>query len=306
MELERRSNALPFVTIGVCVRNCTSTIREAIESIMAQDYPHELMEVIFVDDGSKDNTLSIIKEYASKMDMKVKIFHHEWKGLGPSRNVVIKNASGKYILWVDGDMIIPKDHVNKQVEFMEENPKVGIGKASYNIYNQNNLVSFLEDVGYIAVDYKYRGEVDAARGLGTGGSIYRVEAIKEIGGFDEYVNGACEDTEVEFRIQRAGWKLYKATPAHFYERRRKNWADLWKEYVWIGYGGYRVYQKNKKVFNLLKLTPLAGFIAGAWYSTIAYKVTLRKIVFLLPLQYAFKRIAWCYGFMKGQMRKLTL
>ncbi|MEM5867131.1 MAG: glycosyltransferase [Candidatus Aenigmatarchaeota archaeon] len=43
-----------------------------------------------------------------------------------SINVVVKNASGKYIIWVDCDMILPKDHVQKQVEFMEQNPKVGI------------------------------------------------------------------------------------------------------------------------------------------------------------------------------------
>jgi glycosyltransferase involved in cell wall biosynthesis len=69
--------------LAVCVRNCSSTVGKAIESILTQDYPHELMEVIFVDDGSEDETLSIIKDYASKMDMKVKIFrHHEWRGLG--------------------------------------------------------------------------------------------------------------------------------------------------------------------------------------------------------------------------------
>lgn len=95
------------------MRNGASTLREAIESVMAQDYPHELMEVIFVDDGSTDDTLSIIKDYASKMDMKVKIFHHKWKGLGYSRNVILKNSSCKYIVWVDGDIVIPPNYVKK-------------------------------------------------------------------------------------------------------------------------------------------------------------------------------------------------
>jgi len=82
----------PKVTIGICVRNGAFTLREAIESVMIQDYPHELMEVIFVDDGSTDDTLSIINDYALKMDMKVKVFHHKWKGLGYSRNVIVNNA----------------------------------------------------------------------------------------------------------------------------------------------------------------------------------------------------------------------
>ena len=85
----------PKVTVGICVRNGASAIGEVIESVMAQGYPHELIEVIFVDDGSTDNTLSLINNYAAKMDMKVKVFHHQWKGLGASRNVVVNNPERK-------------------------------------------------------------------------------------------------------------------------------------------------------------------------------------------------------------------
>lgn len=291
----------PRVTIGVCVRNSVSTICEAIESIIDQDYPHELMEVIFVDDGSEDNTLSIVNSYAPKMDMQMKVFHHEWKGLGPSRNVVVENARGDYIIWVDGDMILPRDHVRKQVEFMEQNSTVGVAKARYGINPQNNLVGVLEDIGYLAVDFKYGGKVIGSRALGTGGSIYRVKAVRQVGGFDDYITGAGEDLDAEYRIRTAGWLLYRATSALFYERRRKTWKDLWKEGFWHGYGGHYALRKDKGIFALCKMNPLAGFLAGAWYANIAYKVTHRKIVFLLPLQYAFKRIAWCFGFVKGQI-----
>jgi glycosyltransferase involved in cell wall biosynthesis len=293
-----------IVTIGVCVRNCSSTVGKAIESIMAQDYPHKLIEVIFVDDGSEDETLSIIKEYESKMDMKVKIFHHEWRGLGFSRNVVVKNASGKYIVWVDGDMILPKNHVSKQVEFMEYNPKVGIGKARYEIYEHSNLVSLLEDAGYIAVDHKYKGETDASRALGTGGSIYRVEAIRDVGGFDDRISGAGEDADVECRVRNTGWVLYRATPAVFYERRRKTWKDLWAECFWHGYNEDYILRKNRKTFIIFGMTPVGGLVLGALYSTIAYKIIQRKIVFLLPVNLMFKRIAWFLGFIKGAIDQL--
>jgi len=291
----------PKVTIGVCVKNAEATIKDAIGSILVQDFPHELMEVIFVDDGSEDKTLSIIKSYVPKMDMQVNVFHHKWKGLGPSRNVVVNNASGDYIIWVDGDMILPRDHVRKQVEFMEQNPAVGVAKARYGIYPQENLVGALEDIGYVAVDFKYEGEVADSRAMGTGGSIYRVKAIRQVGGFDNYISGVGEDADAEYKIRNAGWILYRAAPALFYERRRKTWKDLWREGFWHGYGGYYVFRKNRDIIALYKMVPLAGFVAGVWYSIIAYKLLRRRWVFLLPIQYTFKRTAWFFGFIKGQI-----
>ena len=186
---------------------------------------------------------------------------------------------------------------------MEQNPTVGVAKARYGIYPQKNLVGALEDIGYLAVDFKYGGEVTASRALGTGGSIYRVKAIRQVGGFDDYISGVGEDLDAEYRIRNAGWMLYRATPALSYERRRKTWKDLWKEGFWHGYGGHYLLRKGKGIFTLYKMNPVAGFLAGAWYSTIAYKITHRKIVFLLPLQYTFKRMAWCFGFIRGQIEE---
>lgn len=292
------------VTVGVCVRNSADTIREAIESIMQQDFPHEQMEVIFVDDGSVDDTLKIIDGYVSRMDLKVKVFHHEWKGLGASRNVVVDNAQGSYIIWVDGDMILPKDHVRKQVEFIERNPNVGIAKARYGILYGENLVGFLENIGYVAVDRMYGGK-PTSRTLGTGGSIYRVESVREVGGFDDNISGVGEDSELESRVRKAGWLLCLASPAVFYERRRASLVAVWHEGFWHGHGGHYVYRKSNRMFSLYKLTPLASFVIGAWYATIAYRIAGRKSVFLLPFQYTFKRVAWTLGFIKGQLESLN-
>ena len=63
----------PEVTLGVCVRNCEGYIEEAIGSIINQDFPHELMEMIFVDDGSEDDTLSIIHKSTLMIDIPVSI-----------------------------------------------------------------------------------------------------------------------------------------------------------------------------------------------------------------------------------------
>lgn len=57
-------------TIGMCARNCEKMLRDSIDSIIRQDFPHEQMQIIFVDDGSEDRTPQIISEYVSKIDIK--------------------------------------------------------------------------------------------------------------------------------------------------------------------------------------------------------------------------------------------
>ena len=287
----------PKVTIGICVKNCEAYIKEVIESVINQDFPHELMEVIFVDDGSEDTTLSVILDSISGMDIKTKVFHHKWKGLGPSRNVVVDNAEGKYIVWVDCDNLLPKDHVRKQVKFMEQNPTVGIAAGKFRSRPENNIISTLESIEW-TVNYYQSGNKAILNPLGHfcgggGGSIYRVEAIRQAGGFDDHIKGAGEDFDAECRVTKAGWSLYFVTEAEFYHRCKKTWKALWRENCWYGYGGHYLSYKKIKAF-----APTAVLI-GLRYLFVGYKLTHRKVVFLFPLQQAFKKIAWCFGFAKA-------
>ena len=183
---------------------------------------------------------------------------------------------------------------------MEKNPKVGIAKAKYANHPEENLVGFLENVAYQAVDFKYGGITN--RGLGTGGSIYRTYAIKQAGGFDESITGAGEDLEAESRVKAKGWFLFLGSDTVFYERRRKTWGALWKEGYWHGHKLHFICKKNPEYVSLLKLSPFGGLIAGLLYSGIAYKMLHKKRVFLLPIQYTFKRIAFFLGFATGQIR----
>jgi glycosyltransferase involved in cell wall biosynthesis len=290
-------NCHVVVTIGVCVRNCENLIREAIESIIAQDFPHKSMEVIFVDDGSSDETLSTMKSYAQKMDMSVKVFHQKWRGLGVTRNVVVNNASGEYILWVDGDMIISKDYVRKQVEFMEKNPSVGICKGIYGMHTEQSLVGTLENVEFIATNF-VRKEKSNALPLGTGGAIYRVEAVRQVGGFDPCISGSGEDMDIENRIKKAGWKL-SVSQAVFYERRRKAWGSLWREYFWHGQSALYIIRKNKKIISSYKFWPPFVILMELCRVIDAYQITRRKVALLLPIHYIFKRAAWLFGFLSS-------
>lgn len=289
----------PIVTIGVCARNSAFTISEAIESIISQDFPHELMEVIFIDDGSIDRTFSVIQEYVSRMDIHANVFHISWHGLGTARNLVVENAEGKYIVWVDGDMILPKDHVRKQVGFMEQHPKVAIAGGSFGLWPQASPVAFLDNLVYVTHRLKH-GEKSSSL-PGTGGAIYRVKAVKQVGGFDENIRGSCEDIDIAYRVKSVGWVVVR-DKALFYGRCKETWKKLWNQYLWHGYGAHYIAHKDKGIISLPKMSPPSIFFVGIIDGVWAYKLTRRKIAFLLPFLFIFKNFAWWLGLFKGHLK----
>jgi glycosyltransferase involved in cell wall biosynthesis len=283
------------VTIGLCVKNSEATIKEAIGSILNQDYPQELMEIIVVDGHSKDKTVSIIEKQVREGGIRHRFFV-ENKGLGKARQIVVDNAGGDYIVWVDGDIILAKDHVRRQVEFMENHSDVGIAGGKFVMLPNKNIIATLENIEWVIQNYEC-GQKATSKPLRNfcGGSIYRVKAIRQVGGFDDQIKGSGEDLDVEYRMADAGWLLYFTTDAEFHDRRKETWGGLWKENFWYGYGGHYILHKNGKRVQASNL------LAGLQRSLIAYKSTHQKIVFFLPLQYILKKVAWYFGFAKAHI-----
>lgn len=98
--------SVPYISIVVPVYNVEKYIDECILSLLNQSLTK--IEIILVNDGSSDKSGEICDDYA-KNDSRVKVFHKVNGGQSSARNLGVKNASGKYILFVDSDdYIIPK------------------------------------------------------------------------------------------------------------------------------------------------------------------------------------------------------
>jgi len=287
-----------IVTIGLCVRNAERLIGRAIHSVLIQDLPHRLMEIVVVEGQSEDRTHAVVEFKLREADIEYKIFF-ENSGLGKARQIVVDNAAGKYIVWVDEDMVIPETYIRRQVEFMEENSSVGIASGKYGVTSSRSVVADLENVVYV-VDSVFGDKSASALGPlpGTEGSIYRVDAIRELGGFDTRMEGAAEDTEIAYRLVAEGWKT-AVTQEVFIESTRLSWKDLWDQYFWYGRGSHFIFHKDSRMMTLWKMTPLSGFAAGVLRLLGAYRLTHRKMVLLLPIHYTFKRSAWLAGFLKA-------
>jgi glycosyltransferase involved in cell wall biosynthesis len=286
------------VTVGLCVKNEEEAIKKTIKSIVEQDFPSGLTELIIIDDGSDDGTLSSILSVVPQINMRVTVFHGMWRGIGAARNTVAQNAIGGYIVWIDGGMTIPRNHVNKQVDFMEKNRDAGIAKAKCGVIREENLISTLESMQYTAFDYRYDGRVESFV-VGVGGSAYRVGALKEVGGFDSCIRRSGEDLDIEGRMRDAGWSVYR-TSALFYKKHNKTLRSAWSDGVKYGYGGYYLISKHK---GTVQNRSIATLLDGLLNAKMVYSLTGKRLAFMLiPLHYL-KRIAWFWGFLQAHLER---
>lgn len=299
-----KSNLKPLtvkVTIGICVKNDAELIKKAMASILGQSFPAELTELLIVDGCSRDGTLEIIKESLKGHNIRTQIFQ-ENSGLGIARQIVVDKANGEYITWVDSDMVLPPNYIKNHVQFMDEHPLVGIAGGKYTVHLGNGLAADLENVVY-AVDSLYGEKSVSKFGFlpGTEGSTFRVEAIRQVGGFDVRINGAAEDTEVAYRIKAKGWKIAIINEV-FTESTRQSWLSLWQQYNWYGRGAHFIFHKDPNTVSIWKLMPLMGLFAGFLRFPYAYLLTKKKGVILLPFHYAYKRLAWFFGFFSAHLK----
>lgn len=285
----------PLLTIGLCARNSEKTINLAIDSIFRQDLSHDLIEIIFVDDGSTDNTLALMNETIRRTNIKIRVFSGPWQGISKARNTVLSNAQGKYVLWVDSDVILTDNYARNQVKLIDSNPKLGIVIGQIGILPGQNSVLVLELIPYLLLYLKNSWQYPFKM-PGTCAAIHRLSAAKDVGGFNDEIVGTGEDIEFASRLVRAGW-LIKPGSSVFFETHKNmiTLQQLWNKYVNNGYHARKMYEKYK-FFSFYRINPLSSLVTGLFYSVEALVLLRKKTALLLPFHFSFKMTAWFYGF----------
>lgn len=168
-----------LVSVIMPVYNRVDTIKRAVDSVLSQTYSN--IELIVVDDGSTDNTLSIIQSYA---DDRIRVLCQEHGGANKARNYGIVNAKGDYIAFQDSDDEWLPDKLRIQIEQMETQGYM----ACYSAYNLcENGVILTVPFYYSNID-KYQTNLRKTlmkhNAIGTPTLVIRREVLKLIG--DEY------------------------------------------------------------------------------------------------------------------------
>ena len=114
----------PLVSVLIPCYNCEKYVEEAVMSIIEQSYSN--LEILVIDDGSTDNTGSILQELAQK-DSRIRYIKNETNlKLIRTLNKGIDLCRGKYIARMDADDISLPTRIVKQVNFLEKHPDIGI------------------------------------------------------------------------------------------------------------------------------------------------------------------------------------
>ncbi len=127
-----------LVSIIVPVFNLEHEISKCLFSILFQKYQN--YEVIVIDDGSTDNSLSICKNF-SKKDSRIKVFHQNNLGLSAARNTGIKKTSGDLIAFIDGDDNVDPTFISRLVEALKKS-RADIAVCGYSEFHGNKFKSF--------------------------------------------------------------------------------------------------------------------------------------------------------------------
>lgn len=202
------SIVMPIYNEELYISNC-------IRSLLKQDFDRELMEWIFVDGKSTDNTMSILKTYQSTYPKLIKIFENEQKTVPYAMNIGIKQAKGKYIIRLDAHAEYANNYISKCVELLDKNIADNVGGV-------------LETKGNGFTGKTIAKMLSSKFGVGNSGfrtfskdmyvdtvpfGAFKKEVFEKWGLYDERLT-RNQDNELNYRIRKNGGKIFLSNDIH--------------------------------------------------------------------------------------------
>ena len=187
------------ITVLLAVYNGQQYLREAIDSILSQTFRD--FEFLIIDDGSTDNTLFILNEYARR-DSRIKLVTRPNKGLTYTLNEGIFLARGEFLARMDADDICLPQRFEKQLAYLRQHPECVLVGSRVQLMDPEGL-----PLREMSQEQSHQ-EIDDAH-LNRGwpvvhpATMMRLSAIKQIGGYRDEFN-TLEDLDLFLRLAEVG------------------------------------------------------------------------------------------------------
>ena len=172
------SESAPKITVYITNHNYGRYIKEAIESVLNQSFQD--FEVLIIDDGSTDDSRSIIEQYENHP--LVNTVYQQKQGLTVTNNIALKLARGNFITRLDADDYLTKDALKLLYREFEDE-RVGMVFGDWYLINEEGEVTGVEQRHDFQQDVTLPDQ--PAHGACT---MFRTRCLKEIGGYDESIS----------------------------------------------------------------------------------------------------------------------
>ncbi|MEW5760562.1 MAG: glycosyltransferase [Candidatus Thermoplasmatota archaeon] len=220
-----------FVSIIITVRNEGYHISDLLDSLVVQEQP---FEIIVIDAGSTDDTVSILERYKKEYKF-IKIYHHGGTR-GACRNFGAEQANGDVLAFIDGDCIANPFWLREIRKGFEKSDIVAgktihIGYRAFVELDRVELHSRGTDVTYPSCNLAYKKDL-----------FHMLE------GFDPTFRTA-EDIDINYRAVTAGNKLEYNKNAIVYHRARSTFIGFLKQALWNGYGRKQLTLKHGSLWS---------------------------------------------------------
>jgi cellulose synthase/poly-beta-1,6-N-acetylglucosamine synthase-like glycosyltransferase len=303
-ELDNRSFDYPSCSILIPAHNEEKVIAATIESMLKLEYPKDKLQIIVINDGSKDATKSIIEQYAIK-DARVQLFDipkgEGGKGKSRTLNLGIKQAKGDVIAIYDADNTPDKDSLHYLVAQLLLHKELGAVIGKFRTVNKNAtlLTRFIniETLSFQSMLQAGRWQMHGISTLPGTNFVMWHHIIKKLGGWDE--EALTEDSELSIRIYEEGYKIKFIPYAITYEQEPQQWGTWIKQRMrWVRGNNYVVkkfwkeilhFKSKRMAFDLLYTLSLYYiFFVAVVFSDLLFLVSLFQLVAIsLPGPYTF-------------------
>jgi poly-beta-1,6-N-acetyl-D-glucosamine synthase len=286
----------PRISVVIPAHNEGQTVLTSIESVYKSNYPKSRLEIIIVDDGSKDDTPNIVKKFIKNhKDVSIRLIRQKNSGKARALNNAMKNyATGTLVMCLDADSALDVNALrNASRHFADK--KVAAMSANVKIIKRPGILNFIQRYEYLICYQMKRAEnlFDFEYIVGGIGSMFRRKVLKKVNYYD--TNTVTEDIDLTMKILKLGNKDYKViygdnvvahTESVFSVKDLIKQRERWK------WGRCQTFMKNLEMFfsNDKKYTKSLTwfYLPFAIYGDIAYLFEPILLAYVLFVSIYFK------------------
>lgn len=269
---------LPKVSVIIPAYNEEDCIEDTIKSIAKSNYPKGMLEVLVVDDGSKDKTFEKAKKLESKI---VKVFTKENGGKASALNFAIKKARGDIVFTMDADTMVEPKSLKNMVRYFKDEEVMSV-TPSIITYKPKSVWQRVQQIEYVFGLFlrKTFASLNAIYITPGAFSAYRKIFFDKYGGFD--VGNITEDLEMSIRIQYHGYRIENSTTSPAYTISPSSFADLLKQRKRWYIGLMKNIWKYRKIVSR-KYGDLGTFVMPVAWISIFFAVFITAYLIIKTL-----------------------